>query len=72
MVKSVIACTGINKRILRGRLNVDNTAFIGTPVDVTGECIKAIIDKCGVGETMPVHVNGELKYEISVREIVNV
>lgn len=64
-----IACTAIGKRIHAGRLNKAGNAFIGDPVDVTSDCLKAIIEKVGIGQTMPVSENGQPAYEITVRDV---
>lgn len=69
MNKLRIACTAIGKRINAGRVNKAGDAFIGDPVDVTSDCLKAVIEKVGVGQVMPVTENGRLVYEIEVRRI---
>lgn len=64
-----IACTAIGKRIQMGRVNKAGTAFVGNPVDVTGQCLKAVIEFVGVGRTDIVFVDGVPAYEIEVRRI---
>lgn len=64
-----IACTAIGKRINAGRINNAGTAFVGEPVDVTSDCLKAVIDKIGVGNTERLTINGVPTYEITVRAI---
>lgn len=64
-----IACTAITKRINAGRLNKAGDSFVGDPKDVTGECLKAVIDFVGVGQSSVVTENGVPKYEIEVRLI---
>ena len=41
----MIATSPLTGRIFSGRLNKNRTAFVGTKKDVTGEVLKAIIDK---------------------------
>lgn len=64
-----IACTAINKRIMAGKIGKNNFDFIGTPIDVTSDVMKAIIDKIGVGKTDVITINGVPTYEIEVRQI---
>jgi hypothetical protein len=64
-----IACTAINKRINAGRVNKAGTSFIGDPVDVTSDCLKAVIEKIGVGNVERITSDGVPLYEIEVRAI---
>jgi hypothetical protein len=64
-----IACTAIDKRIMLGRVNKAGNSFIGEPQDVTSDVLKAVIEKCGVGNSMPVTIDGKPKYKISIEEI---
>lgn len=63
-----VACT-IMGRIVAGHPNKENTGFKGEPVDVTSDCVKAIVEKIGIGKTLPIVVDGVPKYEIEIREI---
>jgi len=65
-----IACTALLKRIKAGRPNKDGTAFIGGGEDVTSDCLKAVIEFIGAGQTQIVTSNGVPAFEISVREVV--
>lgn len=62
-----VACTAITKRIQAGRVNKAGDSFIGNPVDVTSDVLKAIIDKVGAGNVVTVNENGAPAYEIEVR-----
>jgi hypothetical protein len=64
-----IACTAIAKRIQLGRVNKAGDSFIGEPVDVTSDCLIAVMDFIGRGETKVVTENGQPAYEITVRDI---
>lgn len=64
-----IACTAIIKRIQMGRVNKAGTAFVGNPVDVTSDCLKAVIDKIGAGNTEIITSDGVPVFEIEVRRI---
>lgn len=64
-----IACTALLKRIKAGRPNKDGTAFIGGGEDVTSDCLKAIIEFIGAGETHVVQRDGVPVFEISVRAV---
>lgn len=44
MPKLRVACTAISKTIQAGRVNKAGDSFIGDPVDVTGDCLRAVID----------------------------
>lgn len=65
-----IACTAISKRIQAGRINKEGTAFTGVPVDVTSQCLKAVIEFVGPGRTDIVFVDGVPAFEIEVRQYV--
>jgi hypothetical protein len=64
-----IACTAIAKRIMAGRVNKAGESFIGKPVDVTSDCLIAVIDFIGRGEKKVVTENGLPAYEIEVRDV---
>ena len=64
-----IACTAINKRINAGKVNRAGTDFIGSPVDVTSDCLKAVIDKIGVGNVEQITADGVPVYEIEIRAV---
>lgn len=64
-----IACTAIAKRIQLGRVNKTGDSFIGDPVDVTSDCLVAVMDFIGRGETKVVTENGQPAYEITVRDV---
>lgn len=61
-----IACTAFGT-IKAGRPSKDGLSFVGNPVDVTSDCLKAVIEKVGVGKVMPVSADGVPMYEIEVR-----
>ena len=69
MNKLRVACTAISKRINVGRINKAGDSFIGDPPDVTGDCLKAVIDLVGIGKTSTVNENGVPAYEITVRKL---
>lgn len=64
-----IACTAIAKRIMAGRVSKSGLDFIGEPKDVTSDCLKAVIDFIGIGETKSIHVEGVPTYEISIKKL---
>lgn len=64
-----IACTALGKRILAGKVSKDGKDFVGNPQDVTSDCLKAVIDKVGVGGLTIVQVGGVNKYSITVFDI---
>lgn len=62
-----IACTAINKRIMAGRIAKNGMDFIGNPIDVTSDCMKAVIDKVGIGGKHVITMDGVAAYEIEIR-----
>lgn len=55
-----IACTALTGRIQLGRVSKDKTSFVGIPVDVTSDVIKAMMDKLEHhGGTMDITENGK-------------
>jgi hypothetical protein len=64
-----IACTALGNRIKAGRPNKAGTAFIGEPQDVTSDCLKAVIEKVGVGFVETISVDDVPTYEIEVRRV---
>lgn len=64
-----IACAALSKRIYIGKISKEGLNFTGTPADVTSDCIKAIIDKIGIGNTEVVTCNGKPAFEISIHAI---
>lgn len=64
-----IACTAVCKRIRAGRVNKAGDSFIGEPVDVTSDFFKAVVDFFGIDAPQKICINGEPKYEVTVREI---
>jgi len=65
-----IACTAINRRIMAGRIGKNGLDFIGSPIDVTSDVMKSVIDKIGIGKTEIITVDGIPSYEIEIRAIV--
>lgn len=65
-----IACTALSKRIYLGRVNKAGDAFAGTKTDVTSDCLKAVIEKVGVGFVETISIDGIPTYEIEVRSLV--
>ena len=65
-----IACTAIRNRIMAGKPSADGHNFIGTPIDVTSDCLKAVIDKIGVGKSETITINGVPTYSIEVRDLI--
>lgn len=63
-----VALTAMTGRIMAGKVNKDGTAFVGEKIDVTSDCLKAVIEMIGVGKTHTVTVDGKPLYEISVRK----
>jgi hypothetical protein len=63
-----IACTAIDKRIMLGRVSKNGLDFVGNPVDVTSDCLKAVIDKIGIDNTEKITIDGVVKYEITVKK----
>ena len=64
-----IACTALTKRIFAGRVNKAGNSFLDGKVDVTSDCLKAVIEHVEPGHTVTVHVDGVPKYEITVKAI---
>jgi hypothetical protein len=64
-----IACTGLERRIMMGRVNKAGTAFTGMTTDVTSDVLKSVIEFIGPGNTKPVTVDGKPMYQIEVRLI---
>lgn len=54
---------------MAGKVSKDGRDFIGEPQDVTSDCIKAIIEKVGVGGLTIVNVDGKPKYSITVFDV---
>jgi uncharacterized protein GlcG (DUF336 family) len=65
-----IACTALARRIKAGHPNKDGLSFRGGGVDVTSDCVKAIIGYVGVGGTHEVTVDGKPVFEISIRTLL--
>lgn len=64
-----IACTALTKRIRAGHPNKDGHSFRGGGVDVTSDCLKAVIEFVEPGHVVTVEVDGKPTYEIAVRYI---
>jgi hypothetical protein len=64
-----IACTAVCKRIRAGRVNKAGNSFIGDPVDVTGDFLKAVVDYFDDGKPHKITVNGVEAYEVTVRAL---
>ena len=64
-----IACTALLRRIKAGHLAKDGHSFKGGGVDVTSDCLKAIIDFVEPGNIVTVNENGIPAFEIEVRRI---
>lgn len=64
-----VACMALRKRIKAGHPAKDGLAFKGGGVDVTSDCLKAIIEFIGAGETHVVTCDGAPVYEITVRSV---
>lgn len=66
-----VACAALSERILAGTPSSDGTRFIGNPVDVTSDCLKAVIEKVGDNCEVDVCVDGKLAYTIAVRRLTS-
>jgi FMN-dependent NADH-azoreductase len=66
-----VACTALTKRIKAGHTNRAGNTFHRGAVDVTSDCIKAIIEYIGVGETHVVTVDGVPRFEIEIRAVTS-
>ena len=64
-----IALSLLTGRIYAGRLNKAGDSFVGNKTDVTSDVLRAVIEKCGVDETVTVHVNGKPAFEIRVTKL---
>jgi hypothetical protein len=64
-----VACTALLKRIKAGHPDKDGHSFRGGGVDVTSDCLKAVIEFVEVGHVVTVEVNGKPTYEIEVRYV---
>ena len=64
-----IACAAISGRIYLGNVNKTGADFTGGKQDVTSDCLKAVIDKIGVGGTHQITRNGKPFIEITIRQI---
>jgi hypothetical protein len=69
MSKITVACAALSGRIYAGRINKPGNAFLDGKQDVTGDVLKAVIDKIEPGNVITVEIDGVPKYEIEVREI---
>ncbi len=69
MSKIRVACVAISKRINAGRVNKAGDAFIGAPVDVTSDCLKAVIEKVGAGQSVTITEDDKPAFEITVRDV---
>lgn len=66
-----VACTALGKRIMAGRVSKDGLDFIGSPVDVTSDVLKAVIDMVGVNGTHNVTCDGSPVFEITIKDLKN-
>jgi hypothetical protein len=64
-----IACTALGKRIMAGKVSKSGLDFVGTPVDVTSDAIKAVIDMVGIGKTHTITMDGKPHLEIEIRTV---
>lgn len=64
-----IATAALTGHIYAGRVNKAGNCFLDGKVDVTSDCLKAVIDKVTPGHVVTVEVDGKPKYEIEVREV---
>lgn len=64
-----LACTALGKRIMLGYPAANGRHFKGDPVDVTSDCLKAVIEHVEPGYEITVTVDGKPKYTIGVKEI---
>jgi hypothetical protein len=63
-----VATKALSGKIYAGRPAKDGLSFKEPSCDVTSDCLKAIIEKVGVGNAMTVNGDGKA-YEITVKEI---
>lgn len=64
-----IACTALGGRIKLGYPAANGKHFKGDPVDVTSDCLKAVIEFVEPGHEVTVNVDGKPKYTITVHEV---
>lgn len=63
-----IATTALSNRIVLGEVDKNGLDFKGETKEVTSDVLKAVVEYCGK-ETMVLSVNGQPKYEISVKTL---
>jgi len=63
-----IACS-VNNRIMLGNVSPSGIDFIGTPKNVTSDCLKAIIEFVGVGNETTVTSAGKPAFVITVKAV---
>lgn len=66
-----VACTALGQRIVLGKVIKGGEFVSDYRKDVTSDCLKAVIDKIGVGNVVIVEVDGVATYEISVKGLAS-
>lgn len=69
MSKIRIACTALAKRIMAGKVSKNGLDFIGEPIDVTSDALKAVIDMIGIGGSHVITRDGNPFLEIEIRDL---
>lgn len=64
-----IACSAILKQIYMGKIDSSGKYFKGETIDVTSDCIKAVIEFVGENQTRTIRVDGKPMFEITVKKI---
>lgn len=66
-----IACSPLTGRIFAGRVNKAGNAFVGNKTDVTGDVLRALIDKADYhGGSFEIEGGGE-KWTVTVKKEPN-
>lgn len=69
-MKNRIACTALTGRIMLGRVSKSGLDYVGDPVDVTSDVLKAIIDKLEFhGDSMPISCDGKVIATITLTKV---
>ena len=64
-----IALTAVSQRIMAGRVDKAGINFVGEPIDVTSDVLKAVCEKFADKGPLDVTAGGVAAYEITVRTL---